>query len=91
MTECLDRDSGRRRIDGEQAAFGRGEPLPPALEAFAQAVAGILVERHLERKRMKRKTDGEPSVKTPRDSRRSAGSNERLDGAPTTSRKVTAG
>ena len=67
VTRRLDRDNGKRRIDGERAAFDRGEPLPPALEAFAQTVADILVERHLERKRLKTKTHGEPTVKTPGD------------------------
>ena len=42
--------------------------LHPSLEAFAQTVAGILVDRHLERKRLRTKDRGETSVKTPRDS-----------------------
>ena len=38
-----------------------GQPLHPAIESFAQAVAGILVDRYLERKPMKSKARDEAS------------------------------
>ncbi len=64
----------RCRLKDEQTAFGQGEPLPPALEQFAQAVAGILVDRHVERrKKRKLKGRGEASVKMPRDFDRRGG------------------
>ena len=46
------------------------QPLHPAMEAFAQAMADILVQRHVERKRLKIKEHGGASVKTPGDSYR---------------------
>ena len=46
-------------------ANGIQDPLHPSLEGFAQAMADILVERHLERKRAKMKEHGVATVKTP--------------------------
>jgi len=53
---------------------GIQDPLHPSLEAFAQALAGILVDRHLERKQRKTNEHCGASVKTPGDlSRRGDG------------------
>ncbi len=49
---------GRSRNDGTS--------IHPSLEGFAQTVADILVERHCERNRLRKKEVCEPSVKTPR-------------------------
>jgi len=59
---------GIRRDDGQDP--GVHQQLHPALEAFARAMADILVERHLERKRLKIKEHGGATVKTPGDSYR---------------------
>ena len=65
----------RQAAKGSSSKDGDGSgvhpPLHPALEAFAHAVAAILVERHGQRKRRELKEDGEASGEPPRDFDRS--------------------
>ncbi len=63
LNRRTDRGNGREGLDFTQ-------PLHPSLEAFAQAMADILVERHLERKRAKMEEHDVATVKTPGDSYR---------------------
>ncbi len=44
-----------------------GKPLHPALEAFSQVLAEILVDRYLQRKHRERKGNGEGSARIPGD------------------------
>lgn len=56
---------GGRRAD-RVPVKGNGQ-LHPSLEAFAQVVASILVDRHLERRKKRKPNNGDSrSVKTPR-------------------------